>query len=266
MGLGYLLRSQRSGRKISRFVAFGDVHSEPKYVRAILPFIREFRPDFLIIGGDFVDLETISRFNKHRRGLIGIDKCLKDIKAEIATCNSILDEIDVAAGEDCRKVLILGNHEERLDKFYCEYPQYHDEGVEIQSELMLQKRGYKVVGHGGFYKLGKLYFIHGEGYGGDHYTKSISLRCRRNIRTFHHHTNQTYTITSPLDSGDICEVKSIGCMCDRAPSYLRGTTNRWINSFGCGYVKSNGDFQDYVVNIVGMSFIAPNGKLYEAKG
>ena len=245
-----------------RYIAMGDMQGEAGVLGDSLEFIRDFKPEAFIVGGDFLDFDAICSFNRHKRVSKGLNSVLRETRDEIMVGRKMLDDIRAAVGPKCEIVFMVGNHEERLESFFDEYPQLFTEYTTLEGALELKKRGIKLIEQGGFYRLGKLYFMHGEKYGSDLFTKNAALKCRKNVRLFHHHTNQSYMITSELDGNDKIEVKSCGCMCGMAPSYLKGQQNRWINSFFAGYVLPSGDYQDFTISMFNGKFIGLDGKVY----
>ena len=236
-----------------KFVYYTDVHSfDSIKLDGFLKFVKHFKPDVLINGGDFLDFNQISKYTAKKRHN-NINETIKSIRKEFAWGRKTLDRVDSASGNKCNKVYIIGNHEERLNLFNLEYPQY--DSLSLDGELGLSKRGYKVIEWKKFYKLGHLYFGHGDGFTGKYYTKNIADEYRKNVRVGHMHTNQENSITSPLCKDEIYTVKGIGCLCNKCPEYVKRGTNRWINSFLYGYVLPNGDFQDFTVNIIKGKFI-----------
>lgn len=247
---------------MQKYIAMGDFQGEKHVLDDALEFIRDFKPEVFVIGGDFLDFDAISCFNRHKRNTIGLNAVLKETKKEILLGRTMLDEVRKAVGPKCKIVFLVGNHEERLEKFFFEYPQLFPDYTTLEGALELKKRNIELVEQGGYYKLGKLYFMHGEKYGSDVFTKGAAMKCRKSVRLFHHHTNQSYMITSELDGDDKIEVKACGCMCGMSPSFMKGMQNRWINSFFCGYVLPDGDYQDFTISVFKGRIIAPNGKVY----
>ena len=247
---------------VKTYIAFGDVHYEDKFLDMLYPLISDMKPDNIVIAGDFADFQIISDFDKHERRFIGKSDTAKKIMKEIDWANAKFDYIDKISPKS-RKAFIKGNHEVRFDKF-CRYEevQFNEGSRLIENQFRIRDRKWDFVDLGGRYKIGKCYFLHGERIGGENPAKIAALKFRKNVRLWHHHTNQSFMITSPLDSKDCFEAKSIGCLCEKDPIYLRGLTNRWANSFLVGYVYPNGNFQDFVVNIIDDKYVAPNGKIY----
>jgi len=244
-----LAENQKKIKNMKKFIAFGDVHGENKYLKIVLDFSKKIKPDYIIISGDLLDFQAISKYDLHKRNVIGINECIRETQKEIKWANSVLDDIDKTFPKS-KKVFIQGNHDVRYNKFYTyDYPQ--KENNKIKDALKLDNRGWEYIDIGGYFKLGKLYFMHGEKFQGDLFAKQAAIKLRKNVRLWHNHTNQSYTITSPLDSKDIIECKSVGCLCGKDPVYLKGMTNRWINSFLFGYIdEKSGLFQDFTINII----------------
>lgn len=107
-------------------VIFGDAHYYPGEAstahRAMLEFIKEFRPRGVIANGDIFDGASISR---HPR--IGWDK-KPTVKDELEAVELRLTEVEEAAGAYAWKVWNLGNHDMRYELYLAaNAPQY--EGV-----------------------------------------------------------------------------------------------------------------------------------------
>lgn len=107
-------------------VVFGDAHYYPgersTAHRAMLEFVREFRPRGIVANGDIFDGASISR---HAR--IGWDR-KPTVKEELEAVDERLMEIEKAAAGYAWKVWTLGNHDARFETFLAaNAPQY--EGV-----------------------------------------------------------------------------------------------------------------------------------------
>ena len=229
----------------------------------LLPYLIDAQPDILVICGDMFNFAEISEYDRHKRNYIGTKALARAVEAEILWGQGVLDAIDCAL-PNAEKVFIKGNHCWRYDKYATyEQAQFHEEDRLLENRMQLRERGWKFVDIGGHYRAGKLYFMHGEKITGDLFAKNAAIKFRKNVRLWHHHSNQSYCITSPLDSTDTVEVKAVGCMCDKDPVYMRGLTNRWMNSFLVARIMPGGNFQDYTVNIIGNKFVTPDGKIYK---
>lgn len=250
-------------RPYKTVVAFGDIHRERHYIDLLLPYLHNSKPDEIVVAGDAFDFSEISEYDSHKRHYIGTRELARCVENEIKWGTGVWDAIDIASPKS-RKTFIKGNHDVRYDKYaHYEQTQFREGDRLIENRLGLEDRGWKTVQLGGFYRAGKLYFMHGEAVGGDLFVKNAALKFRKNVRLWHHHSNQSYCITSPLDSHDVVEVKAVGCLCGKDPLYMRGLTNRWMNSFLVAYIMPNGNYQDFTVNIIGDNFVTPDGRLYK---
>jgi hypothetical protein len=80
-----------------------------------LGLIRSIQPDRVVINGDFLDLESLSRHPKSSPDLA-------KLAAEFYAGNLALDELQAASGS-ADVVLIEGNHEARARRFEAEFGQ-----------------------------------------------------------------------------------------------------------------------------------------------
>jgi hypothetical protein len=255
-----------------RFVAMYDIHygkerlstrhyrntHSMKAITPIFKFMDDFKPNAFVFGGDQNDFGEISHWTKHQRlsneGLRLIDS-LHGFKRDV------LDEVDSRLPKGAEKIYILGNHERFLLDLLDENPAL--EGIlDIDRELDLTARGWKIIQMRDSAHLGKLHFIHGQQIaGGEHVAKNAVTSYERSIRFGHAHTYQVYCKTSALDANDFKTGVCVPCLCIRDMKYGEGKPNRWANGFLWGYVAKNGSFNDYVSIIVNGRFMA-NGRHY----
>lgn len=105
-------------------VVFSDAHYYPDLEstahRALIKFIKQFKPNLIVCNGDAFDGSTISRYPR-----IGWDN-KPTVKDEISAVKDRLDEIEAVTKADL--VWTLGNHDARYETFLAaNSPQY--EGV-----------------------------------------------------------------------------------------------------------------------------------------
>lgn len=99
-------------------VVMADLHVPHHDARALgcaLGLIRELKPDRVVINGDFMDMESLSRHPKSRPDL-------SKLAAEFYSANLVLDSIQHAAGS-AEVYLLEGNHCHRAVRFACEFGQ-----------------------------------------------------------------------------------------------------------------------------------------------
>ncbi|MCA1840035.1 MAG: metallophosphoesterase, partial [Actinobacteria bacterium] len=254
---------------LQRFVGLWDLHygyerkgghktplHDTKALGIALDFIRDFKPDHVILGGDILDCGSVSH---HNHGKPGATEGLKLLTDATELKAKLIDPIDKLVPR-AKKVYIVGNHEDWLNDLEQQIPAL--EGIiNVQSLLKLNKT-WNVVPQGEAYKLGKLVFVHGDQIkGGVHAAKWAVDTFGRNIFFGHIHTHQSYTKVSALDLHGHTGT-AVPCLCKKNPNYGGGSPNRWQQGFLYGY-QDETSFNAYVVTIVdGRAFV--NGKLYRA--
>ena len=253
---------------MQKFVAIWDLHwgyerrnghkvalHDAKALAATLDFIKDFKPDHTILGGDILDCGCISHHNHGKPGAVEGFRLLADAKECAA---EVIRPIEAATKD--RLVYHVGNHEDWLTDLVDQIPAL--EGiVDVRAVLGLGKR-WEVVPQGEASKLGKIVFIHGDQIkGGENCAKNAVAAYERNVRFGHYHTYQVATKTSALDLNGHTGI-AVPCLCKKNPGYGGGSPNKWMQGFLYGYVDDKtGIFADHVVVIVNGTFIV-NGKRY----
>jgi hypothetical protein len=253
---------------MEKFVALYDVHfgyerrnghraplHDSKAIKVALDFIKEFKPDHVILGGDILDCGCISHHNHGKPGAVEGFRLLADAQeARVAIINPI-EELKTKS-----LTYIVGNHEDWLTDLVDQIPAL--EGIVDVRSLLKLKKAWKIVEQGESHRLGKLIFIHGDQIrGGDAIAKNATLAYEKNVRLGHYHTFQAYTKTSAVESNGHTGI-AVPCLCKKSPRYNNGSPNKWMQGFLWGYVNGpEGGFSDYVTVIVNGRAII-NGKPY----
>jgi predicted phosphodiesterase len=240
-------------------VLLPDIHypdHDKKCLKAVLKFIQENKPDIIVFMGDQLTLDPVSFWNKGKPGLSEGKRLLADYQGFE---REILTPIIKAGKKNCQYVWIVGNHENRASKFIQENPSVKGL-IEPEGYLRLKERGFKVVEFGNYYELGKLYVMHGEFWNKYHAAKTVET-FENSVMYAHTHNPQMYAKVVPRDTGKYHIAWCLPCLCNLAPDYKAGKSNRWINGFGVVYVRPDGYFDPYMVIINRGSFVF-NDKLY----
>jgi len=244
----------------------GDIHYEnysKPAVKIFIDFAKDFQPDIFGFGGDQLDLDIVSHWNK--------DKQRKNEGGRLNNVyngfnREILDPIEKILPKHCRKIWVDGNHEDFIEQHLDIDPKF--EGlVEPKKCLKLIERGWEILPYGlredhkTVTWIGKhLGLTHGWFTNRYHAAKTAD-RTNKSIVYFHDHTFQTYIKESIIDDDAFCGGFAIGCLCNKKPSYGKGRPNRWVNGFCYGYLHTDSSFNLYPVLIIhGRTVI--NGKLY----
>jgi hypothetical protein len=254
---------------MEKFVALFDAHMgyerdsqrhkvplhDERAISVAMQFIKDFKPDHVILGGDILDCGSISH---HRRGVTGQLEGLR-LLAEAKECREMIIKPleDQIKG---RLIYHVGNHEDWLTDLVDEQPALEDI-VSIEALLKLDER-WEVIGQGKTSKLGKLTFLHGDTVkGGQNPALAAVTNYERNVRFGHFHTFQVATKTTPIDANGHTGI-AVPCLSKKGHRYGQGAPNKWMQGFNWGYIGGpNGTFNDYVTVIVnGIANI--NGKTY----
>jgi predicted phosphodiesterase len=241
-----------------------DIHyprHNKRCLKAIFNLLKDVGQEvkYLILLGDQMEFECVSHWMKDKkRPLEG-----KRLKKDYESFNKeILTPLEKAVHKDAKKVYFIGNHEDWVRQAIDENPQ--GEGFwEIDINLKLEERGWKIIPLNEIWKLGKLWLIHGVYYNQYHAAKTV-ITYGHSIIYGHTHDLQEFTKVTPADVEDVHKGKSIGCLSDINPSYKRGFPNRYVNAFSIVYLYNNGWFNEYTINIMRGGFVW-NGKFYSGR-
>ena len=232
--------------------AFYDITS-PKKKTPLLRFLKDFSPQIVVHGGDQMDLEAISFWNRGKPRLKEGARLAKDYEGY----NYVLDAIETATPHATEKYMLEGNHELRIQHIIDEQPELAEGLIEVPKNLRLRQRGIKWIPSRGLAQVGKLYCMHGDWKQGilpQHHTRQALLIYHRNLLYGHAHTNMVSTSVSPVDTHPY-QAWCIGTLANVNPYWRRDEASAWVNSFAVGYFHKSGDFSLSVINIINGSFI-----------
>lgn len=242
---------------IKSAIILPDVHLTDKLPRDYIPvknFIKEFKPDEIILLGDFMDVESLSSWDyDKKRPMEG-----RRFKKEIALANKELDYLQ----KHTKKITYLeGNHEDRINRYLDKNPEM--EGmIEIQEQLELKERGIKWEKMNDLYKLGNMYFTHGM-YTNIHNAKKHLQAFGCNITYGHQHGTQTAMQNMKMQEPHMAY--ALGTLGDKAPDFMKNRPANWINQFAVFYWDNKtGLFNMYPINVIKNKFMW-NGKVYGGK-
>ena len=122
----------------SKGVALFDIHypdHDKPSINAVFKFMEDFNPDHVIFGGDQLQFDTISVYNRSKPKLVEG----KRLKSEYLGFDSeIKSPIETIISSDSKLYWLDGNHEDRIRRLIESDPQY--EGfIEIENNLDLSK-------------------------------------------------------------------------------------------------------------------------------
>ncbi len=217
----------------------------PKPYRVVKPFIKHFKPDEIILLGDFMDVSALSAWDLDKKRLMEGRRYMKEI--EVAN-----EEIAYLLKYSKKITYLEGNHEDRVNRYLDKHPEM--EGLlEIPTVLGLKDRGIEWIGYNKLYQLGHLYFTHGC-YHNKYYTQKTLDSFGCNIVVGHLHKPQMSYATSKMEKSKACW--GLGCLSGMEPEYMKGRPAQWGNGFAVAYVNDRtGQFNIYPVEITDNKFM-----------
>lgn len=231
--------------KVKRWVILSDIHHPevctPAF-RAVLDFIAKNKTDGVVLLGDNMNCENISRHTKGKPRLRTRGGLLSDFTM---FNRDILLPIEKAAPK-AKKVFFLGNHEDWLEQWLDENPEFEDL-ISFDAALSLTAREWQIVPQGEFYMLGKAYLIHGDAVGSGAYVakKLVESYCATAIMG-HVHTASMMTKTSQVKKRDKWIGVTLPTLGTVSPKYAKGQPNTWLNGFGIVEVQEDGFVNVYI--------------------
>ncbi len=223
-----------------------------KVYKVVKKYIKQNKFDEIILLGDFMDVNSLSAWDYDKKRLMEGKRFQNEVK-------NVNNELDFLAKYTKKITYLEGNHENRIERYLDKNPEM--EGmIEVQKVLNLEERCIKYIKMNELYKKGSCYFTHGMYTNKYHANKHMTmLGC--NIVYGHSHRPQVDTMNMKMQK-PITSV-GLGCLCEKAPDYMKGRPAQWQNQFAVVYLANNHkDFNLYPTTIVKNKFII-DGKLYK---
>ena len=183
------------------WVAFFDLHCpfhNKKLLNAAMRIVEDIKPIGLILGGDVLDMHSLSSHDKGKIAISGIN-----LGYEYDETNKALDQIEDY--DWTHKVYIEGNHEARHKK-YMSGVDNNKLGSALKSPveaLSLKDRGYDIYANypNDEYTLGDLTVYHGESFS-VHIAYSDLQKIKKSIICGHTHRQQSHS-ESEIDAYNV---------------------------------------------------------------
>jgi len=216
-------------------------HNKP-CMEAIAEFLPVFKPNYLIYGGDLGNWGSFSKWEEER-------VLTYQTTDEFEAVDSLITEHKKLCGDSCKFIWLLGNHDEWVIK-YCQLADNikHAREYDFNKRLRLKERNITLVPINKPFKVGKLAFVHGL-YLNEFHAKKTLLAYNANIVYGHAHTNQSFTYVSPIDESQVRIGRARPCLCDLNPEYMKNRPHSWSHGFSVWYVRKDGTFNEYCVDI-----------------
>lgn len=225
-------------------------------LEGVLKFAKDFKPQTVILGGDFMDCGPVSHHLDGKAGALEGLRLMRDYEGARKEVVLPLESLGAK-----RLVYHIGNHEDWIGQLMERIPAL--EGMlDVQKGLQLG-REWEVIPQGGVSRIGKLHFMHGDTIRSKANPAKVAVETyERSIRFGHFHKFSAFTKVSALDLRDVRTGVGVPGLCRRDPFYGKGAPNGHALGFLWGYVNEDGTFNDYVTFISKNRFIA-EGKEYK---
>lgn len=240
-------------------VAWPDTHvpnQDQRAVNAAIEFLSDYKPDMVMVMGDFLDCAPLSHWPQD-------DLKPRRIVPEAQEGRKLLKRIAEASKAE-HLVFLTGNHEDWVRQaMVAKMPELFD-GLEeldclpdVGALLELDKTGWLEIPLNQFFKVGHAYFTHGL-YTGTTHAKKHADMIKANIYYGHTHDVQSFqstSLTGPM------EAHSLGCLSKLDAKFMKGRPNNWSHAIGVFEFRSDGSYTFICPRIIGGKF-SYSGKIY----
>lgn len=236
--------------KIERAIVANDFHypfHDPKMVSLWQKFIKDFKPDTIIINGDLLDMWELSDFDKDPRNE---SKFTKEVELGKNFFKDLRYELPQA-----HIVYVFGNHEYRFQKYLIRHAAAISELLSLEDLLKLDDVDIEVANSGlkeSFYPYGHLYISHFNKVSQHGGWTAKQLVDKYMVSILHGHTHRVGSnLRSTLDGRTLGGWDN-GCMCDLKPQYILAPN--WCHAFSVVYKWPDGRFQVIPIPVIKYKF------------
>ena len=213
---------------------FSDTHAPYHDKRAfalMLKVARKLKPHTIIANGDIADFYAVSSHSKDpERGL----RFLEEVRQ---VNRDILDPLDKLGAQ--KKILTLGNHEDRLRRYLQDKAPEFSGVVTIPQLFNLDARGWELVPYKSDVRVGKLNITHDVGSAGRYNVFKCLDTYQGNILTGHTH-RFSYVVEGNA-KGEHMVSAQLGWLGDSSTIDYMASVNvkrNWSLGFGVGYLDT----------------------------
>ena len=124
-------------------LVIGDPHCNPKASNDRFlwagKMAHDLKPDTIICMGDFASMDSLSSYDKGKKSFEG-----RRYRKDIDHAHDALEKFNKGLnGRRPRKVMLLGNHEDRIDRIIDETPEL--DGTISTKDLNFKEFGWEVI-------------------------------------------------------------------------------------------------------------------------
>lgn len=234
---------------IERHVMIGDTHGyfvDQEVWKAVLDFIRDFKPDQINCLGDMVDFYDVSRYTKNpnRRAYLHSEiKFTKEV---------VFGELRRAAPK-ARIVWKGGNHEDRLQRYLWSRAPELASLPALDMRNLFDLQSLKIEYTTDSLKVGDIELTHGHMARKHSGWTAKAMLDDYGTSVIHNHTHRLGAIYKTDRSGSYVAFEN-GCLCRLDPEFIPGVPN-WQHGFSVGWVLPSGRFHFEQIAILDGKFV-----------
>ena len=211
-------------------LVIGDPHCNPKASNDRFlwagKLARDLKPDTIICMGDLSSLDSLSSYDKGKKSFEG-----RRYKKDIDHTHDALEKFNKGLnGRRSRKVMLLGNHEDRIDRIVDETPEL--DGTISVKDLKFKEFGWEVIAYQEPIAIDGVHYCHnyptgimGKPISGDNVARSLLLKNKVSSTVGHCHLFDYSMCTVP--TGRKVIGLSAGCYLHHKEDYARNTQRLW---------------------------------------
>ncbi len=230
--------------RVQTVISLSDIHlpyESPRALGAALAFVRDVKPDNIILNGDILDADSLSAHGDRPKE--------REFRVELEPVAGFLDHLRKIAPK-AKLHFNEGNHETRFTRYIDRVAPALVGLTDVQKLLDLKKRGISWLPYGQVHFLGKLGFTHGTLHG-VHYASAHLNAYGCSLVVGHTHRTQVFTraVAGEAGSDEARGVFGNGCLCPISADYVKGPTG-WTNGFFYGTIElQTGNFSPHVITM-----------------
>lgn len=203
---------------------------------------KKFKPDTVVVLGDFLDCYAVSQHDKNP------DRA-SNLASEIKCGRAALGLLGSLGAKDC--IFLSGNHEDRLERYLAKQAPAVYSMLKVPELLRLKENGWQWVPYKKSYRLGKLHLTHDTGTAGQNaHRQAMDVFQGSTVIGHTHRMEMSY---KGRGDGPPQVAAMFGWLGDFDKiDYMHEVKARrdWVHGFGVGFMEPSGVVHLQAVPIV----------------
>lgn len=196
----------------------------------------------LRVGGDWIVLDSLSSWEKHKKLLMENRRYDLDIKQGRAE----LDRLRMSC-PDARIIFFEGNHEYRLPRHIEEHPEMEGK-LDVKMDLRLEDMGIEWVPYNEIVRIGRVCYLHGTKWN-KYFARSTLEMIGQSCVFGHAHRYQVWTQRLRYDQQPHIAL-GVPCLCAESEAWRRKALTDHMQGFCLVEYRADGTFQPTVLTVI----------------